>query len=1043
MLKKLLPFLQQKKEISLLIIFIFFSSFLIAQQKVTVHGKVVTENNLPLSGVSVTSKGTSVGTTTDSTGGFTIQVAKGKTLVFSFIGYKEQQIKINNEKELDIQMASTNSTLGEVVVVSYGTQKRRDVTGSIAQLNASKLKDIPVGQFAQQLQGQIAGVNANINTGRPGQGMGIQIRGAVSINAGNYPLIVVDGQPLAAVQGVNPINNINPDEIESFTVLKDASASALYGSRAASGVILITTKHAKAGKTQVDLNAYYGVASIDRSHIPKVMDAHQLATFMNEFFQDKIKYENYINPVTNTATVPDEYANPDQYGKGTNWLDQVLRSAPTQNYSLSISDSREKSSTSIIAGYFNQQGIVINTGYERYSIRANNEFRPTKYLTIGLNVAPSYQIDHNSQGGPTDGARNIIEGPLLSSPLTKPYNADGTPTNQASGFFLIPEPNYRLVALNTNDIYKTTRLLGNTYIQADLFKGLTFKTSFDIDISGTTRNRFVNQYAGAGLGAPPPLPVSRINGLYATDNYTSWVNENIFTYKTTIAKDHHIEALAGYTAQKYSEYSNSANGSNFPDASIPFISAAGTTTGTSGFTGWTLLSMVGRLNYNFKEKYLLSASIRRDGSSKFGSNNQYGVFPSISGGWIVTDENFMKSLPVVNYLKLRAGYGLTGNFNFNSGNYPAISLISPINYVFNNTLTGGKLISQLGNSDLTWEKNKQLDLGVDIGILNNRITLTYDYYHKITDGLLYQVNIPQSSGFSSVSSNIGTFEFWGHEFSVSSANLVGNFKWNTNFNISFNRNIIKKLGTQNLSILPPEAYDFPNIQEVGQPIGMFYGYLNDGVYMNQQEFDSEPKDATSQVGSVRMKDVNGDGKITPDDRTIIGNPNPDFLYGMTNTFTYRQFDLNIIFAGSYGGQIEDLRAQSSANLDGAFNLYANQLDHWRSPEDPGNGIVPSTRAGTTALYRTVQSLWVHDGSYLTCKNITLGYTFNLRENRYMNKLRLYGSVQQAFTITKYPGFSPETNSQGYAGLNGLRIGVDNTEYPIPRTFAIGINVGLF
>jgi TonB-linked SusC/RagA family outer membrane protein len=1019
-----------------------------AEQKRVISGTVKDSKGLPLSGVTVVAKGTTTGMITDANGQFKLNIpANTKTLVFSFVGMKSQEANIAGQKIIDIKMEDEISQMGEVVVVAYGTQNRANVTGSITQLSASKLEGMPVGQFAQQLQGQIAGVNANINTGKPGQGMEIQVRGAISINAGNYPLIVVDGQPLSAVQGQNPINNINPDEIESFTVLKDASASALYGSRAASGVILITTKQAKKGKMKIDFNSYYGMASLDESHVPQIMNANQLATFMKAFFEDKIKYENYINPLTNTPTVPAEYQDPSQYGEGTNWIREIMRVAPIQNYSISLSDAREKSSTSVVASYFNQQGIVRNTGYERYTLRVNNEFRPSNKIKIGFNVAPSYQIDHNSLGGNTDGSRQIVQGALLSSPLIAPYDSDGKPVNQASGFFLLAQPNWRLVADNMNDIYKTARVLGNSYIQVDLLKGLTLKTCADVDVSGITRNRFVNNIVSAGLGAPPPRPNNTISGIYSTDNYVSWVNENTINYKTTI-NDHHLEALAGYTIQNFQAFNNSANGSNYPDASIPYISAAATTTGTSGNTEWALLSYIGRVNYNYKDKYLLSGAIRRDGSSKFGENKRFGVFPSISAGWTLTKESFMKNLHQINDLKIRASYGLTGNNNFNSGNYPSASLVGPVNYVFSNALVSGKYVTQLGNSDLTWEKNKQFDLGVDIGILNNRITFIYDYYNKETDGLLYQVNIPQSSGFSSVSSNIGTFKFWGHEFTMNSYNLTGTFKWNTSFNITFNRNLIKKLGTQNLPILPANVYSWPNIQMVGQPIGMFYGYVTDGVYMNQAEFDSQPKDVTSKVGSVRMKDISGpagvpDGKITTDDRQIIGNPNPDFLFGMTNNFSYKQFDLNVIVAGSYGGQIADpLQGQDGKNLDGAFNLYTSELNHWRSESDPGNGKVPSTRAGTTALYRTFNTNSVYPGSYLACKNIQLGYSFKLNSNSWFTKLRIYCSVQQAFVITKYPGFSPETNNQGSSNLNGLNIGVDGNQYPIPRTISFGVNVNL-
>ncbi|HWB91605.1 MAG TPA: TonB-dependent receptor [Puia sp.] len=1014
-------------------------------QDFIVKGRVTDAAGTPLQGVTITLKGGHANTLTDANGEYTITVPDRRgSLSFSYVGYEPREVRIDDRSNISITMILKNKDLSDVVIVSYGVQHRSNITGSISQLNAARVKDQAVGQFAQQLQGQFAGVQANINTGRPGQGIEIQIRGAVSINAGNYPLVVIDGQPLSPVGNENPINYINPNEIESFTVLKDASASALYGSRAASGVILITTRQAKAGKTQVGYDGFYGEASLDRSHIPPMMNARQLATYMNEFFQDKIRYEGYINPQTGTPTVPAEYANPDQYGKGTDWLGQVTRSAPTQSHNLYVSDSRQKSSTSIMAGYFNQQGIVLNTGYERYSIRANNEFRPVDGLKIGFNVAPSYTIDNNSINSPTDGSRQIVMGSLLSSPIVHPYNPDGTPVNQASGFFLLAEPNYRLIAQNQDNKVRTARMLGNSYLQLDLLKGLTFKTSFDIDMSEAATNAFTNQIAAAAFNAPPPRPATSISGYYSTVRYISWVNENILTYKKTILRDHHLEALAGYSEQEFSEYNSTAKGLTFPDASIPYVSAATTTTATSGLVQWSLLSSFGRLNYDYKEKYLFETSVRSDGSSKFGSHKQYGVFPTVSAGWVVSKEPFMEQLASVSFLKLRASYGFTGNNNFNSTNYPAASLIGPATYVLNGALVSGRTISQLGNADLTWEKNKQLDIGVDIALFNNRISLTYDYYDKITDGLLYGINLPASSGFGSVNSNIGTFKFWGHEITLNTVNTTGAFKWNTGFNITFNRNLIQKLGTQNLPILPANVYSWPNIEMVGQPVGVFFGYVNEGVYMTTQDFNASPKDVTSKVGTVKMKDVNKDGRITTDDRTVIGNPNPDFLYGMTNSFSYKRWDMNIVIAGSYGGKIADpLLGQDGNNLDGAFNIYKSNLDHWRSESDPGNGKAPRTLAGTTTLYRAFNTNEVHPGSYLTCKNITLGYNVPVSQNRYINKLRAYISVQQAFVITRYQGLSPETTNQGTSGITGLTPGVDATEYPIPRTVSFGVNLGLF
>lgn len=984
----------------------------------------------PLQGATISVKGTTIMTITDSKGSFVINAEPGSTLVISYVGYETREIKVGSETTLNLELKINAGRMQELIV-SYGTQRQREVTGSITQLKAEETKDMPVGQFAQKLQGKFAGVQVSQTTGRPGQGMAFRIRGAASINSNNVPLFVMDGQPLTG-----DINNINPDEIESYTILKDASATALYGSRAANGVILITTRQAKAGPTRIDLNGYYGLQQFDNSHRPPMMNAREFASFMKAFFEDKIAYEGWVNPATGLAQVPDEYQNPDQYGAGTDWLKQELRTAPIQNYSLALSDYREKSSTSVVAGYFNQQGILKNTGYQRYSVRINNEFRPDSRLKIGLNLAPSVQLEHNTQVN-SDGQRQIIEGALLASSTIKPYNPDGTMVNQSTGYFLLPNPNWEKVVLNAMDNYKTSRLLGDAYLELRLLKGLKFKTRADVDMQGQTHNRFSNRIAAAGLGAIPPVPVSSISAVSGYNNYYSWLNENLLTYQHTFG-DHSIEALGGYTAQKYRLETNQVNGSNFPDETVTTINAAGTTTGTSGTESWSLLSLIGRLNYSYKGRYLLSGAVRRDGSSRFGADRKWGTFPSVSAGWIVSDETFMRTFRPVSYLKIRASYGVTGNNNI--GNYTSNSLMGPANYVFNNVLTGGRAESQLGNTLLSWEKNKQFDLGVDISFLNDRISFTYDYYNKITDGLLYKIDIPQSSGFGSVNSNIGTIKFWGHEFNISSKNMMGALKWTTDFNISFNRNLVTKLGTQNLPILPNNQYNTPWITAVGHPLGVFYGFINDGVYMTQHEFDTQPHEATSKVGTVRMKDVDHSGVIDLNDRTYIGDPNPNFLFGLTNMLSYRNFDMSIAIAGSVGGDIEDGLAESSENLDGAFNVYKRDANHWRSEANPGNGVVPRTLNGTTALYRTISTNFIHDGSYLTCKNITLGYTFNkFRGFKYIKQPRLYLSVQQAFVIMGYLGFSPEANSNG---LNGLYLGHDNSTYPVPRTVTVGLNLGL-
>ncbi|HEU4553433.1 MAG TPA: TonB-dependent receptor, partial [Chitinophaga sp.] len=985
------------------------------------------QDHTPLLGVTIAVKGTSHGTTTGDNGRFTLQAPAGSTLVITYVGYDTQEQPVTaGVSSYTINLAKSSKNLNEIVVVSYGTQKQRNITGAISTLNAAEMADMPVGQFAQKLQGKVPGVQINQSTGRPGQGMSFRIRGSASLNAGNGPLFVVDGQPI-----VGGINNINPDEIESFSVLKDASATSLYGSRAANGVVLVTTKHAKPGETKVQLNAYYGVQQVPQHGRPDVMNAREFAQFKKAYYEDKIKYENWTDPATGLAEVPEEFQHPEQYGEGTNWFNTLIRNAPVQNYTISVSSGTEKFSSSIVGTYFNQEGVLYNTGYKRYSFRANNEFRPNDRLKLGFNIAPTQMLEHNTRVN-TDGYWQIIQAAVMTTPLKPAINPDGTLPLTATSTGMFPNPNWYRVLQEKLDNFRTNRLLGNAYAELELLRGLRFRTHVDVDVSGETHNNFVPSTAvGAVFVAPP----QKATGTYGTVNYNSWLNENTLTYNTTVGA-HNIEALAGYTAQKYKEESSFINGTDFPDDDIPWLSNAATKTAASSNTvSWSLLSMIGRLNYSYKDKYLLSGAVRRDGSSRFGKDRKWGWFPSVSAGWVLSEENFVKALPVVSFLKVRASYGLTGNNNI--GNYTAISGMDVTNYVFGGTLSPGKSITTLGNPELGWETTRQVDVGLDIGLLKDRVYLTYDYYHKVTDGMLYPVELPRASGFSSIQFNVGKFKFWGHEIGISSRNLTGALKWNTDFNITINRNRVMQLGTNNTPIGGnAEQADYWRTV-VGRPMGQFFGYVFDGVYMNQQEFNSQPKHASSDVGTVRMKDVNGDKVVDINDRTFIGDPTPKFLFGLSNDFRYRNFDLNIVISGAVGGKILDASYEMTQNLDAVFNVRRAMADHWRSEDDPGNGLVPRTKDGTTALYRFTNDSWVFDGTYATIKNITLGYTLPFRNLRYLKDIRVYGSVQQALVLTKYRGMNPEVSANG---LDGLRQGVDNTAYPVPRTWSLGVNV---
>jgi len=997
-----------------------------AQEQRVVNG-TVSDAGGPLPGVTVTVKETKEATYTDDNGNFTIDASNGKTLVFTVIGYSTQEVPIGSQSTIKVLMESETSDLNEVVVIGYGTQQRRDITGSISNVDATALKDLPVGQFSQKLQGRVAGVQISQTTGRPGRGMAVRIRGAASLNAGNTPLYVVDGQPITG-----DINNINPDEIESFSVLKDASATALYGSRAANGVILVTTKSGKGTEgVTVSLSSYGGLQQVPQRGRPEVMTAREFAQWQKNFYEDKIRYENWVNPATGLAEIPEEYANPEQYGEGTDWYGIMLRErAPIQNYSLSVTANTEKFSTAVTGGYFNQQGVLHNTGYERYSFRANNEFRPHERVTLGFNIAPTLQLDHNTEIN-TDGQRQIIDGGYITSPISPAINPDGSLPIITNTFGMFPNPNWYRVLLEKFDNLKRTRALGNVFAEIRIWDGLKFKTRADFDLESRTHHVFASSTSGGGLFVAPPQPAT---GFYNTRGYYSWLNENLLTYDKTY-KDHTFDVLLGYTAQKFREEFGNINKTDFPSDDIPWLNAAATVTGAgSGTAAWSLVSLIGRLNYSFKGRYLLSGAIRRDGSSRFGSDRRWGSFPSVSVGWIVSEEEFMKGNPTFSFLKLRGSYGAVGNNNI--GNYRSIAMMGGTNYVFNSSLVQGLSITSLGNPLLGWETTDQLDIGLELGLFKDRINIVYDYYRKVTDGMLYPVELPRASGFGSVWTNVGTFRFWGHEIGVSTRNLTGELSWNSDLNVTFNRNKVLKLGTNDTPIGGYGDQADYNRTAVGHPIGQFYGYVYDGVYMTQEEFDTQPKHSSSQIGTVRMKDLNGDGVIDNQDRTFLGDPTPKFIFGFNNSFSYKKWDLSFLIAGSVGGKTMDATYENVENIDGVFNMRPQMMNVWRSPENPGDGEVPRTLTGTTALFRFTNSRWVFSSTYASLRNVTLGHTLDIQKP-YLRDIRLYVSVQEALMLTKYPGMNPEVSVNAN---DPLRLGVDQTAYPVPRTFTFGLNV---
>ena len=987
-----------------------------------ITGVVKDKSGVPIIGANILVKGTTNGTITDMNGRFMFSdIPTTSVLQVSYIGYKTQEISLLNHTgggNLNIVLYEDSEALDEVVIVSYGTQKKRDVTGAVSQVKADELSNLPVGQLGQKLQGQVAGVQVNQMSGMPGQGMYFRIRGAASINGGNEPLFVVDGMPITA-----GLNNINPDEIESFSVLKDAAATSLYGSRAANGVVLITTKRGKAGRTEVSFNAYYGIQTIRGLQEPDVMNARDFAQYQKEFYEDKAKYEGY------TGGVPDVYQNPEQYGEGTNWYRTLTHTAPVQNYSLSISASKDKFNSSIVLGYFKQDGIIYNTNFERFSLRANNDFQVHEKLKLGLNIAPSLQLARNQT---IDGKRNLLCAGVVASPLLSPYDENGNYVLSLDAAGMFPQPNWRRVLDEKIDRRRTITVLSNAFAELDIWNGIKYKFQAGVDIGANNVRDFTPSTAGGAFNVAPP---QKATANFNTGFYYNWTIENMLMYNKTF-NEHSIDALVGYSTQKYTWEGSDLSGTDFPDDDVSWIEAAATKNGTATMQQWAIASLIGRINYSFKDRYLLQATFRRDGCSRFGTGNKYANFPSVSAGWVISDEAFMEPLSsVMNYMKLRTSYGITGNYNI--GNYNYLATVTNANYVLGGTLVAGKALETLRNDKLTWEETKQFDIGVDMGFLNDRIYLMYDYYLKRTDGMLFQTDIPAATGFWNIQSNMGDFKIWGHEITITSHNLVGDFEWTTNFNIAFSKNKILALGTNNAPVGGTDTYDDYNRLEVGHPIGALWGYVFDGVYMTQEEFDSQPKHATSEVGSVRMKDINNDGVIDADDRTIIGNPTPDAIFGMTNEFKYKNFDLSILLQGQIGGDIMNANLEDQHNLDGVFNVSTEVKDRWRSEENPGNGLVPKTKTGTTELYRLGNSGWVYDASYLSIKNVTLGYTVPLKSRDLISRLRFYITMQNLATFTQYPGISPEVSMNG---MSWKGLGVDRTAYPAPRTFSLGVNV---
>lgn len=1017
-----------------------------------ISGKVIDENGGGLPGVSVVVKGTSKGAITDGDGKYNLSIPEGSvTLVYSFVGYEAQEVAVGSRTTVDVTLKVDVKALSEVVVVGYGTQNRKDVTGSIASISSQDIKDMPVTNVAEGMAGKLPGVLIQQTTGAPGNSPSVKIRGFGSISAGNGPLIVVDGQPLNSGDLTNGsgLNLMNPNDIESVDVLKDASATAIFGSRGANGVMMITTKRGKAGRSRINFDYYTGIQEISKKM--DMLNAQQFAEFSKEASNNaylervagaQASDPNSARPAGNRYRYPrGEYPGIDFDNPAAltsyDYQSLIFRQAPISSYQLSGSGGTDKIQYMISGNYLKQDGIINTSGLKRYTFRSNIDAQLSPKLKIGMSVSPSFTTERRVNSDGHWASNGVINAALSQAPIIPIYQADGVTYNsQASiagayDWAGVTNPVANITELDNTA--STLRLLGNTYADLTIWKTLKYRATFGADLNYFRQNQFQT----SAIPLNQLLPPNANAGSSTTRQSINWVTSHTLGYNVSFMADHYLDALVGFEAQKNDFESNSVNANRFPNDIVRTVNAGVIIGGSSLRDQWSLASYFARVGYTYKDRYLVNASIRRDGSSRFGANQRYGIFPSASIGWRVTEEPFMKNIPAISEMKLKVSYGLAGNNAFS--NYGSIGILGADNYVFGNALVNGLATSTIGNDNLTWEKSRQTDIGLELGLWKNRIFFTADYYSRITTDLLLSVQVPTLTGFSTASRNIGKVENKGMEFGLVTRNTTGNLKWTTDLNISFNRNKVLALGPTGDAIRSGTGVGETNITVIGKPLGNFYGYQQLGVFKDQADLDSYPRDATARPGDVKFADINNDGKINADDRTIIGNNQPDFIYGMTNTLSFKGFDLGITVQGVQGGEILNLSRRFIENLEGNQNQLSTILNRWRSPQDPGDGIVPRANQRTTGNNNAISSRWVESASYFRVRNITLGYNLPkvALERIKIQSLRLYGGIQNAFTSTKYLGFNPEVS--GYE--NALTGGVDYGSYPLARTYTVGLNIG--
>ena len=1008
------------------------ASAVLAQRNIT--GSVTDQGKEPLIGATVLVAGTSVGTVTDVNGEFSLSVPAGQTsLLVSYTGYSTLKVELTAASRYDIMLETDVVALSDIVVVGYGTASRKELTGSVAKVSGEAISRLPVTGLDQALQGQAAGVQVTSASGTPGASVSVRVRGPSSISAGNQPLYVVDGIPIntgsysqigVGGQQVNALADLNPADIESIEVLKDAAAAAIYGSRASNGVVLVTTKRGKAQKTQISLNTYRGNQEVWRQIDPATGPEYVA------YVQEAVR--NRFTPTTLPSAVGlrNLDGDPASY-PSTNWFDEIFRTAPISQTDLNFSGGNERTKFFVSGSYFDQEGTVLGSGFDRYSFRMNLDNLVSDKFKIGVSTGFSRSNSNRIQND--NNIYGVLSTALLLGSHIPVYNADGTYGRDQNASIENPVAN----ALEPTYNVFSNRLLTNIYGELSILEGLSFRTSFSVDYLSLRDDRFIpaTHIQAAGVNG---------TGEQGMSSDLNLVNENYFTYRKSFG-DLNFDALVGASFQNSQYEDFFGRGQNFPGKTIRELAAASVKqTVTSSKTEWGLNSYFSRFNFNWQQKYFISASVRADGSSRFGANNRWGVFPAVSGAWRLSQENFLRDNSLISELKLKASWGIRGNQNI--GNFASRALISPgANYL----QRAGLAPSQLGNPNLSWEEREDIDLGLELGLFNDRVVLNVEAYQGTTNELLLSRPLVGASGYTGITENIGSVQNRGIDISLNTVNVeTSKVTWSTNFNLSFFKNEVLALAGA------PFAAGFASWVEEGQALGAFRGFRTVRLFQTQAEIDelnARARELTgnnnavyqstlTRPGDIMFEDLNGDGRITADDQTILGTANPDFYGGITNNISAYGFDLSFFFQFSVGNFVFNNTRAFSEGMNSIFGQAGTISNRWTPDNQTTDVRYRRAVFQDPNNNRRVSDRFVEDASYLRLKNLSLGYNIpgNVMSKIGMTKGRIYVSGQNLLTFTNYSGFDPEIST---FGETNTAPGTDFLTFPQARTMIVGLNLG--